>query len=644
MDELMAQFIVESRELVQSGIKELVALQAEPADRAHLDAAFRTVHTLKGAVGLFDLAPLQTTLHKAEDVLGQVRASAAAIDGAQVEALIDVLEWIELCVDDIERDGAVSDERSGRALALALGLVSDSDTVATPVSPAPQPAMPDWIKALRPGRGKTATVAIRYVPHPEAFFSGDDPLALVATVPDLLDLRLASREPWPDADKLDPFRANLVMDMLSGAPLATVEAIFRMVPDQVQIVPLRAAVAEAPETNTAMPAARTLRIDAGRIDAIMDIVGELITTRNGMASQLAALVQGVGDREAAGGLAASQKAFDQIVAQLHGAVLRTRMVPLSQASRRLPRMVRELATRLGKPTSFEMRGESIEVDKSIVDELFEPLLHIVRNAMDHGIEAEAERLASGKSIPATLVLFARRQGDRVIITIKDDGRGIDPDAIRTAAVSRGLIASDRAGALSDDAAVDLLFTPGFSTAKTVSDLSGRGVGLDAVRSNVARFGGRVELNSRRGQGTEVILTLPLSFAMTQLLVVSVGGERYGIAMDSVLETVRVLPKNVSAIRSGRAFVLRDRTIPLLSLAQLLQLDDVQGDQELTVLMVAVGEERIGLVVDAIAERTETVTRPLSGLLTGMAGIAGTTLTGDGKVLLVLDLGGLIGWR
>ena len=642
MDELLAQFIVEARELVQAAIDDLFVLEREPGNAGRLDSAFRAVHTLKGSTGLFDMAPLQSALHRAEDSLGRARSGAAALDAGQVNAIVAILEWVDNCVDDVERHSAVGQTLLAQAAQLEASLRADTDEA----DARPELAVRSigWALALAEQVDTAPTLALRYRPHPECFFNGDDPLALVARIPALVHLSVSPRQPWPASDQYDPYRSNLVFEALSDAPLADVEAIFRLVPDQVEIVPLGAAAGPDADTTTAAPteAARSLRVDSARIDALLDAVGELMTTKNGLGVLVAAAAALPDGAELARAIAATQKDLDRLTGSLYGAVLQTRMVPLSQAFRRLPRMVHDLSRRLGKPTDLVIEGDTIEADKAIVDDLFEPLLHLVRNAMDHGIENPAERFAAGKPATSLLQLQVMRQGDQLVVRLSDDGRGIDPEVIRKAAIGKGIVTEDQAARLNDGAAIDLLFAAGFSTAATLSDISGRGVGLDAVRSAILRVGGTVDLTSRRGAGTTMTLRLPVSFAMTQLMIVSVAGERYGVPMQSVVETVRVRRDAITPIRDNRAFVLRNRTVPLLSLSSLLGLEDATlWPDELTVLVLAVREERVGIAIDGISERLEIITRPLGGLLTGVRGIAGTTVLGDGRVLLVLDAEGLI---
>lgn len=645
MDELMAQFIVEARELVQAAIDDLFVLAAEPGNAERVNSAFRSVHTLKGSVALFDMAPLQSVLHRAETNLDRVRSGARAIDREQIDALVAVLEWIDACVDDVERQQFIGPDllESARRFDAALDPDAGGDRSAENDDAEASAA---WARALASSVDVACTVALRYTPHPECYFSGDDPVAVLSRVPQLTYLSFSPRDPWPSPDRYDPFRANLVFEALSAAPPSDVAAVFQLVPDQVEIVPIGAsrqpsAVDADPDTPRG-DGARSLRIDSARLDALLLTVGELMTIKNGFGELAAGARALQGGGELARAIAATQKQLDQVVGTLYGDVLQTRMVPVAQAFRRLPRVVHDLARRLDKPADLVIVGDDIGADKTIVDQLFEPMLHIVRNAMDHGVETPAERSACGKPAKAKLLLEVARQGEQIVLRFSDDGRGIDPATLRAAAVRRNVVSAEQASRLDDRAALELLFHAGFSTAAEVSDLSGRGVGLDVVRAEVNRLGGTVEIGSRIGRGTEVAMRLPLSFAMTQLLVLSVAGERYGVPLADVAETVRLNRKDILPVRENQAFLLRDRVVPLLSLVSLLGLPENRvAAPDVTVLVLALGQGRVGVTVDAIAERVEMVTKPLEGLLSGAPGIAGTTVLGDGQVLLVLDMAELI---
>jgi two-component system, chemotaxis family, sensor kinase CheA len=384
---------------------------------------------------------------------------------------------------------------------------------------------------------------------------------------------------------------------------------------------------------------RGLRVDESKIDALVDLAGELLVVKNGF-SHLAKRAEGeTGATELARAIRDQHGAIERIAAELHAAILQLRMVPVAQVFRSLPRLVRDISQRLNKNVSLITRGETTESDKTIVDLLFEPLMHLVRNALDHGIETPDQRRAAAKPDAATITLQASRMGDRFVVEVIDDGRGIDPAVVRSKAAERGLLAADELAALTDEEALNLIFSAGFSTASEVSDISGRGVGMDVVRATIERIGGRVSLKSRVGAGTTINLDLPVNIALLHIMVVDAGGQVFGIPMDAVSETVRLVQERITRIKNNEGFVLHDRVVPICSLAALMGLPVTatsQADVRL-VVVTEVGGKIAGLEVDAIRDRLEVVLKPMPGLLANARGYAGTTLLGDGVVLLVLDL-------
>lgn len=651
MDELIEQFSIEARDLVQQASDDLMALEADAGNREHLESAFRAIHTLKGSVGLFELGPMQDVLHHAEDLLSQARAGTIAVDATLIDPLLSVVEWVDDSIDAIVETGHLSDAQDKQATRL-LGLLKSEMTEREADEPiGPSKVIPDWalLLAERLPSADTSgtTIAIRYEPHPECFFNGDDPLATISRLPDLRHLSLSLRELTLSLKDYDPFRCNVVIEAISGGPLSKLEAAFRLIPDQVTLVELPQSDDQRPSAPTDTVPERladrqkTMRVDSARIDRLIEIAGELVTAKNGLVP-LAEQARGHGDGALARSIGSSHEEIERLVASLYSAVTHARMIPLEHTFRRFPRLVRETSMRLGKALDLVIEGETVEADREIVENLFEPLLHLIRNGLDHGIEPEGERLQFSKPARGRILLRARKRGDQIEIDVIDDGRGMDLERIRKTAVDRGLMTAAQAAVLPDREAMQLVFAPGFSTASDVSDLSGRGVGLDVVQRSIQRLGGILDIQSALGSGTTFTFRVPISFSMTKLMVVEAGGERYGIPISDILETQKLPSAAVQPIRAGRAFILRDRTIPLLDLADLLQIPRAKGTcADLLVLVVRAGDDRIGVVVDAIAERTETLTRPLSGVLQGVPGIAGTTLLGDGRVLLVLDLEELI---
>jgi two-component system chemotaxis sensor kinase CheA len=305
--------------------------------------------------------------------------------------------------------------------------------------------------------------------------------------------------------------------------------------------------------------------------------------------------------------------------------------------------MRDTSSKLGKTIEFEILDGGVEADKSIVDGVFEPLLHILRNAVDHGIEDPKLRQSSGKSAQGRIALEARAEGDQIVISVSDDGAGLDPVRLRTAAKRKGLMSTEESEALDDEAAGDLIFMPGFSSSEAVTDISGRGVGLDAVRTAISALGGQLSVTSSPGVGTTVQMVLPQAALSTTIVVVQVGDDWFGIPINGITETARISRERIRPIRDGRAFVLRDRTIPLVCLADLLHLPDAgRVSPEAKVLVITSGRQLIGVEVDGFGERLDVFLRPLDSLLSGMPGVVGTALLGDGRVLLILDLPALIG--
>ena len=393
-----------------------------------------------------------------------------------------------------------------------------------------------------------------------------------------------------------------------------------------------------PSAGTARTEAaeRTLRVEQGRIDTLMNLVGELVVAKNALPFLARDAENRYGSRELSREIKEKYAAIDRIAQQMQAAVMSIRMMPVSDLFKRFPRLVRDIARKQEKRVQLVIEGETTEADKNVIEALAEPLTHILRNSLDHGLETSEERSASGKPDVATVRLVASQEGDSVLIDLIDDGRGVDPGRVRAKAIERGLIDADRAAGLTDEQAVQLVFLPGFSTAETISDLSGRGVGMDAVRSTVERLGGEVTMQSRHGEGTTVRLRLPLSMAVTRVLTVDLAGQAYGIPMDLVVETVRIAPGTIRRLKAAEAIILRDSLIPLVRLRTVMGMDEHRPELE-SVLILRIGQADVGLVVDDFGTGMDIILKPFAGILANMSGFSGTAVLGDGRVLLVLNL-------
>jgi two-component system chemotaxis sensor kinase CheA len=384
---------------------------------------------------------------------------------------------------------------------------------------------------------------------------------------------------------------------------------------------------------------KVLKIGQEKIDCLMNLIGEMVVAKNSLPYLAQRAEEVFQQRELAREIKAQYAVINRIAEDLQHAVMQVRMLPVGTVFQRFGRLIRDISKKLGKEVHLVLEGEDTEADKNVIEALSDPLIHILRNSLDHGIEMPDMRRAAGKPAAGTIRIVARQESDRVIIEIGDDGAGVNAARVRDKAVERGLIPAERAAQLSDEDAVQLIFLPGFSTAETISALSGRGVGMDVVRTALERLNGAVELTSVPGQGTTLRLSLPLSMAVTNVMVIDSAGRRLGVPMDLIVETVRVPAEDVHTFKQARTTVLRGRIVPLRALNELLALDAeplLNAEGELAVLVVRIGNQNVGLLVDHFHGATDIILKPLDGVLAGLIGFAGTALMGDGGVLMVLN--------
>jgi two-component system, chemotaxis family, sensor kinase CheA len=407
--------------------------------------------------------------------------------------------------------------------------------------------------------------------------------------------------------------------------------------------PLEHAAAESARPNGAAQrsqAQKVLKVDQGKLDTLMNLIGELIVSKNSMPYLARRAEEAYGSREMAREIKDQYGVIDRLAQEMQTAIMAVRMQPISEAFDRFPRLVRDLARKLDKKIELKMEGEETAADKAIIAALGEPLLHIVRNSIDHGVEMPADREEAGKPGHATITLRAYQESDQIVIEVEDDGRGIHPQKVKASALSKGVITEDEAARFTDQEVINLVFQPGFSTAAQVSDLSGRGVGMDVVRSNIEKLGGHVAVSSEVGKGAAVRLSLPLSMAVTRVMMVEVAGSLIGIPMDVIVETVRLSQSQIYSIKQSETFVLRDMIVPLVRTSELLGIYNglsKQSELGLAVLVVRVKGALVGLAVDQLRESIDVILKPFDGFLSGLRGYAGTALLGDGRVLLVLNL-------
>ncbi len=463
-------------------------------------------------------------------------------------------------------------------------------------------------------------------------------LAYVGREDEIADLQAAQQQAL---DRQDGAALKALIDSWSSAAAGAGSEATGEAPSSPTLGPTSLPTASLPpeEAPTASHPTTVLKIDQQRVDTLMDLIGELVVAKNGLPYLAQRAERQYGSRELAREIKEQYGVINRIAQELQASIMQVRMMPVGQVFQRFPRLVRDLSKKLDKQIQLVIVGEDTEADKNIIEGLADPLIHILRNSIDHGLEPPEERLSAGKSPIGTIRLHAYRDNDSVALEISDDGRGVHVEAVKAKAVRQGLISDEQAAAMSDQEAVQLIFAAGLSTAAQVSDVSGRGVGMDVVRSSLERVGGSVTVHSERGVGTHIRLLLPLSMAVTQVMAVELDGKPLGVPMEAVVETVRLLPTRIFTLKQREVFLLREQLVPLIRLRRLFALEEMADDPRcaLAVLVVKLGNDPVGLVVDNFREGMEVILKPLEGVLAGLRHYAGTALLGDGSVMLVLNL-------
>jgi two-component system chemotaxis sensor kinase CheA len=589
---LVEEFLVESEELLQGMDQDMVALESAPDDAELLNRIFRALHTIKGTSGFLGFEPVVRLSHCAEDLLNALRQGEAQLARPTIDALLATRDYLGKLLADI-RQGGLQQYEMG---ALLKELETAQESRHSPPALGELLVKKDIISAVT------------------------------------LDAVLAEQAASAEPQRL----GEMLVEKGLASPAQIGDALVRQ--------------KEITQSRSAVP---TMRVEAAKLDDLINLIGELVLERNRLLQLSRDLSSGkMAGNELGSFLGQSAARLSFITEELQAAGLRTRMVPIETVFRKFPRLVRDIADRLKKEVKLVLLGEDTELDKTMVELIGDPLVHLVRNSLDHAIEAPAVREQAGKPRRGTIRLEARQEGDQIVISVGDDGAGMDPERIARTALEKGLVTPERLPTLSPREVLDFIFLPGFSTAEQTTDLSGRGVGMDVVRTNLKKLNGSVEIESRLGQGTTVKLRLPLTLAILPVLLVQVGDEVYALPLRSVVETAQTNPQHVHLVEGSEVLCLRGETLPFLRLDQLFPVRSglnalaagrscEGGDQGQKVVILGVAERRIALLVDRLLGQESTVIKPLGSYLRGCSSLAGATIGGDGRVRLVLDPAGLL---
>jgi two-component system chemotaxis sensor kinase CheA len=629
---------------------------AAAADPEAINSVFRAAHSIKGGAATFGFAAVAGFTHHLETLLDRMRAGTRAVDPPVVDLLLHSVDAVRALLS-AARDGAPADAERVAALEHELRLALDHSGPA-----APKAVVPAAAAAAAPSAWR-----IRFVPQPQMFRSGNDPLRILRGLAELgelaaeadlsaapafaeaeaescyfaWDLKLRAACTREDVQELFAWvedECELTIEPFSEtaqdepAPPATSGAAGRVpavpVPKPV-LVPI--SQAGPPPRPSASAETSSIRVSTDKIDMLINLVGELVITQAMLAQHARGLDPVANER-----LLAGLSQLDHNTRRLQEAVMSTRMLPIDSVFSRFPRMLRDLAARLGKQLRLQTAGEATELDKSVIEKIADPLTHLVRNAVDHGIELPEARAAAGKDACGTLRLEAAHQGGQIVIAVIDDGRGLDRERILAKARERGIAVADN---VPDSEVYNLIFAPGFSTAAEVTDVSGRGVGMDVVRKNIQALNGQVELSSSPGRGTRVTIRLPLTLAILDGMSIAVGSEVFIIPLNSVVESLQPQPEQIKSLSGSRCLLrVRDEYLPLLPLYQLFGLDPGRREPHHGIVVVLEAEgNKLALLVDDLLGQHQVVIKSLESNYRRVSGVSGATILGDGRVALILDV-------
>ncbi|SDF46409.1 two-component system, chemotaxis family, sensor kinase CheA [Blastococcus fimeti] len=612
LDDIVEEFLVESHENLDQLDSDLVALEQEPNSRERLSSIFRTIHTIKGTSGFLAFNRLEEVTHVGENMLSRLRDGELALTPHRTNVLLEMVDTVRALLASIEANGGEGSVDVSASVAAVTAAMEETPAPAPVVEPEPAPAA---VTAPATAAAKAKAPAKAPVKAP-----AKAPAKAAAKAP-------AKRTPRPKVAVPAP------------APVPAAELIEDVTPAVPETLPEETADHEAPavEGTGGQPrravADSTIRVDVDLLDELMLLVGELVLTRN-------QIVQNVARQTDTDLIRASQR-LNLIASELQEGVMKTRMQPIDHIWSKLPRVVRDLGQQCGKSVRLEMEGRETELDKTLLEAVKDPLTHLVRNSVDHGIEAPEARKKAGKGSEGVLTLRARHESGQVVVEVADDGAGIDPVKLGAKAVERGLITPDALGRMSPSDILQLIFLPGFSTAAAVTNVSGRGVGMDVVKTNIESIGGTIEVESDPGIGTVCRLRIPLTLAIVPALTVECATDRYAIPQISLQELVSLDAEKaanaVEEVGGAQVYRLRGELLPLVRLTDVLGLTSERHDGHVVIAVLRSEGRRFGLVVDRVINTEEIVVKAVGGQLKQIGLYSGATVLGDGTVALILDV-------
>jgi two-component system chemotaxis sensor kinase CheA len=679
MNQYLEIFIDESKEHLQSMNQVLLELENNKADVSHVNEIFRVAHTIKGMSGTMGYTKVADLTHEMENVLHLVRTKEIDVNDYIIDILFECFDSLESQITNIEEHGMESDEDNIELVNKLKEIVKTKSNTpsgnATPAAKESAPAvekkseasnsdfnidvMQTSVTILRKAIDAGFTIyKIRVVLDDSCMLKAARAFIIFNALENSGEVLLShpSAEDIEDENFDKEFEVlyvsketeegiKKIFDSITEiervdievennlpeevAPSVEAKKVESVVEKEDDVQPTN----DAPITGKTSKSktSKTVRVDIDRLDNLMNIVSELIIVKTSMEEH--------DTDKSKNNMSDAVEYLERITTSLHDAVMKVRMVPVERVFNRFPRMVRDLAKDLNKKIKLVMSGQETEVDRTVVDEIADPLIHLIRNSIDHGIESQDDRTLRGKPIHGTVNLRAYPEGNNVVIEVEDDGNGIDPKKIAKKVVSKGLMTEKEIENMADKDIQNLLFLPGFSTAEVVTDLSGRGVGLDVVKSKIASLGGSVDIISKVGEGSKFVIRLPLTLAIIQALMVYLDDEKYALPLNNISEITTIKSKDISLLQNQEVVLYRNKTLPIIRMKEVLELktpEERVHQEELTVVIVRKGSDEAGLVVDSLIGQQEIVIKSLGSYLKGIPAIAGATILGNGGVALIVD--------
>lgn len=669
LNQYLEIFIEESLEHLQELNKSLLNLEENPSDIKTFNEIFRVAHTLKGMAGTMGFTGMTNLTHQMENVLDAIRNGKVTVDSDMIDTLFECLDYLSNSINTISGTGQESSSSADTIIASLNGMLTKkteievNDTVIREDSKENKIKFNQYddniIKKAIQQNLNVYKITVKLAK--DCMLKSARAFIVFQTVERYAEI--FKSEPKVEDIEDEKFENEFTIAIITKEPEAIIKKDLESISEIVEVIfeevevsvedsgadtiqgtieekeSFEATVEEKENSGDTQGKktrmGKTVRVDIDRLDNLMNLVSELIIIKTRL--------EGVGNDSRNQDMTEAVENLERITTSLHDAVMKVRMVPVERVFNRFPRMVRDLSKNLSKDIILHMSGEETELDRTVIDEIGDPLIHLIRNCIDHGIEEKEERIKNNKPVNGTVNLRAYQDGNSVVIEVEDDGAGIDVEKIRRKAVERGMFSSSEANDLDEGSVIELLFKPGFSTADKVTDISGRGVGLDVVKTKIESLNGLVEVENSKGKGSRFIIRLPLTLAIIQALLVNIGEEKYAIPLNVIRDITVIEASTIRNVHGQDVVLNRDNVLPIVRLTKTLDVQNALSDNsnELTAVVVKKGEKNAAFIVDSLMGQQEIVIKTLGKFLSGIKNIAGATILGDGQVALIIDSNSII---